>query len=400
MEDYQKQGLNMEQAFGLAPTALISLYEIYYLEGYQDVDVYDNRNYALRMCSADNLSTIDAQSAQYIQENGLKWAGFSYFPIGIQAANFASSSQGLPRPLLTISNKRIYELIAGVGHKGTVLETLSTYNKYFNDMTNARVMRRQVFAKFLDGDNFPQNNNTNPWGVRSVGSGGSADSAYEFSASLFFISKKANETKESVEYELTSSLDVENVTIPNRSILGGYCSWCYRGEGCYFTGPAVSTELDETNFMLGPQDSYENSAALSRLNASRPKKRGGSSIIGEFDYVNSIGDWTLDVNYQAGDVVKTPPASAGEGFVAGTKQVQLTAGGQIAQKNDKTIWVCVVDHKSTLNNAPEKKNGQWVADQCSKSIDACRLRFRSGYTKNNTLRFGGFPATEGYDTDS
>jgi phage-related protein len=261
-------------------------------------------------------------------------------------------------------------------------------------------MRRQVFAKFLDGDNFPQNNNVNPWGVRPPGPGQAADSAYEFSSSLYFISKKANETKESVEYELTSSLDVENVTIPNRTILGGYCSWCYRGEGCYFTGPAVATELDETNFMLGPQDSYENSAALSRLNGARPKKRGGSSIIGEFDYTATISDWTIDVNYQAGDVVKTPPAAAGEGFVAGTKQVQLTANGNLSQQNDKTIWVCVLDHLSNLNNAPEKKGGQWVADQCSKSVDACRLRFRSGYTKNNTLRFGGFPATEGYDTNS
>lgn len=399
MEDYQKQGLNMEQAFGLSPTALLSLYEIYYLEGYQDVDVYDNRNYALRLCSVDNLSEITAITADHMQEKGLNWAGFSYLPIGIRSANFASSSQGLPRPLLTISNKEIASAVQDTNHKGTVLETISTYNKYFNDMTNARVVRRRVFAKFLDGDNFPENGNKNPWGTRNAGAGSETDSAYEFSSELYFISKKANETKESVEYELTSSLDVENVTIPNRTILGSYCSWCYRGEGCYFTGPPIATELDEKNFMLGQTESYENAAGLGRLNALRTPSNGGSSVIGEKDYTATISDWAAGVNYEVGTVVKTPPSSEGGGFMEGTKQITLVSG-KISKKHDLTVWVCVSAHLSSLSNAPEKKSGNWVADQCSKSVDACRMRFRSGYTKNKNLRFGGFPATEGYGSDA
>ena len=400
MEDYQKQGLNMEQSFGLAPTALISLYEIYYLEGYQDVDVYENRHYALRMCSADHLSTITAPTASSIQSKGLNWAGLSYFPIGIEAASFTASAQGLPRPLLKISNKNISQDVSNTNHKGTVLDTLSTYNKYFNDMTNARVVRRTIFAKFLDGDNFPENNNVNPWGTRSSGAGAADDSAYEFSSQLFFISKKANETKESIEYELTSSLDVENVMIPNRTILGSYCSWCYRGEGCYFTGPAVSTELDDENFMMGPGQSYENSAALNKVRGKRAARSGGTSVIGEYDYTQEIGDWTIGAQYRAGDLVKTPPSSGGGGFMDGTKQIQLGGDGRLVQKHDITVWVCITDNTASLSNAPEKKSGNWVADQCSKSIDACRMRFNNKYTKNKNIRFGGYPATEGYESDS
>ena len=399
MEDYQKQGLSMEQAFGLSPTSTISLYEIYYLEGYQDVDVYDNRNYALRLCSADNLATVTAQTAASIQSKGLIWAGNSYVPVGILSSNFASSSQGLPRPLLTISNKNIAQEILDTEHQGTVLSTISTYNKYFNDMTNARVVRRRIFAKFLDGVNFPENGNVNPWGTRDAGSGGEADSAYEFSTELYFISKKANENKESIEYELTSSLDVENVTIPNRTILGSYCSWCYRGEGCYFTGPPVATELDDPNFMMGPGESYEDHTGLSKVNATRTPRSGGRSVIGEFDYTATISDWVAGATYNPGDIVKTPPSAEGGGFMEGTKQVGLV-GGKISTKHDLSIWVCVSSHQSALNNAPEKKSGYWVADQCSKTVDACRMRFRAGYTRNKNLRFGGYPATEGYDSDN
>lgn len=399
MESYQKKGLNMEQAFGLSPTALISLYEIYYLEGYQDVDLYENRNYALRFCSVDHLSTVTATTAANLDQNGLKWAGLSYVPVGVTSSNFASSSQGLPRPLLNISNVNIFSEIEESDHRGVILEKISTYNKYFNDMTNARVVRRRVFAKFLDGDNFPENNNVNPWGTRDAGSGSETDSAYEFSTELYFISKKANETKESVEYELTSSLDVENVTIPNRSILGTYCSWCYRGEGCYFSGPPVSTELDDTDFMMAAGQSYANAAGLSKLNTIRSPRSGGSSEIGEFDYTAGFADWVAGNNYNPGDIVKTPPSSDDGGFVEGTKKISLV-NGKIVKKHDITLWVCVTSHLSALNNAPEKKTGNWVADQCSKTVEACKLRFRAGYTGNKTLRFGGFPATEGYETDN
>ena len=81
LEEYQHSARNMEESFGLAPTSLISLYEIYHINGRQDVDDWQNREYALRFCSADNLSKLSGNTLNNIQQQGLRWAGYYYIPV-------------------------------------------------------------------------------------------------------------------------------------------------------------------------------------------------------------------------------------------------------------------------------------------------------------------------------
>jgi len=424
LEEYEHSARNMEESFGLAPTALISLYEIYHIYGRQDVDDWRNREYALRFCSADNLAGLTSQTLnrRSLEQKGLKWAGYYYVPIGIQSNSFATASQGLPRPTLVISNKGISSQVASddYGSMFPVFDSISQYNLYYNDLNNARVVRRRVFAKFLDGENFPHNNNINPWGTRGTqvrgdgitnGSGevvGNKSEVFEFSKELYFISKKVNETKEKIEYELTTSIDSENVMIPNRTILANHCSWCYRGEGCSYSGPPVATDLDDESFMLNTESGYDDSSGsgLQRLDSKRisstqrrVRSSGYSAEIGESDWTVSISTWSRGKKYLRGDVVRTPSITS-EGFTDGTKTTKLSSSGEIVIQNDITVWVCLIEHTSSNNTSPESKSGHWVADQCSKTIKGCKLRFqnKNNYTNNKSLRFGGFPATFDFDT--
>lgn len=55
----------------------------------------------------------------------------------------------------------------------------------------------------------------------------------------FFVERKVAEDEVSVEFELSSAIDLEGLKLPRRVITVGFCSWDdYRGEGCGYTGTA------------------------------------------------------------------------------------------------------------------------------------------------------------------
>lgn len=60
------------------------------------------------------------------------------------------------------------------------------------------------------------------------------------------------------------------------------------------------------------------------------------------------------------------------------------------------FYICVKSHTSSGSKHPSFNKEYWVCDQCSKTINGCKLRFGSeGY-----LPFGGFPGTEEYSISS
>jgi phage-related protein len=63
-----------------------------------------------------------------------------------------------------------------------------------------------------------------------------ADPAAEFPVDIFYIDRKASETKDVVEFELASSFDVAGVELPRRQIIQNVCTWRYRGTECGYTG--------------------------------------------------------------------------------------------------------------------------------------------------------------------
>jgi lambda family phage minor tail protein L len=96
----------------------------------------------------------------------------------------------------------------------------------FADMVGARLTRRRVFAKYLDG--MP-----------------GADPTAGFPEDVFFIERKTYEGKIYVEWELSSSLDVEDVYLPLRQVIANACPWDYRSAECSYVGPPVA-KLDDS----------------------------------------------------------------------------------------------------------------------------------------------------------
>lgn len=144
------------------------------------------------------------------------WQGrvYSAYPIAVEG--FETKSEGTySRPTMTVAN--ISGLITGINHD-------------FDDALGAVVTRRQVLVKHLDAVNFP---NGNP----------EADSTME-AVSRYVIEEMAEETFETVTYNLATPVDCDNAVIPARTILADVCQWQYRGEGCGYSGGAVADEKD------------------------------------------------------------------------------------------------------------------------------------------------------------
>ena len=125
------------------------------------------------------------------------WAGNEYLRFPIQINGFAFQNGKLPRPKLTVSNVT-----------GLISAILLSVNETTvgNDLTGATVTRIRTLAKYLDASNFV--NNTNPYGT--------PDPTVEFPKEIYSIDRKATETREIVEFELASALDLAGITCPKR----------------------------------------------------------------------------------------------------------------------------------------------------------------------------------------
>ena len=133
-----------------------------------------------------------------LNANGeIVWAGNSYQRFPIEATGFAYQRGQIPRPKLVISNAL-----------GTISAILLLVNETTtgNDLTGATVTRIRTMARFLDAVNFP--GNTNPFGTPQP--------TAEFKRQIFTIDRKATETREIVEFELSGSIDMAGVRAPKR----------------------------------------------------------------------------------------------------------------------------------------------------------------------------------------
>ena len=124
----------------------------------------------------------------------------------------------MPRPKLNVSN------YAGV---------ISAEAAANDDLVGCTVTRRRTLARFLDAVNFPAGNAT-------------ADASQHFPDEIWFVEQKTLETKESVEFELSSVFDLMGVQLPARQIIKNSCPWKYRGAECGYTGPYFDKDNNQT----------------------------------------------------------------------------------------------------------------------------------------------------------
>ena len=182
-----------EELAKLNPSAIIELFELHLdntLHG--STDVY-------RFHAGANADV----------DGNVVFNGNTYTRIPVKADGFEFTNTGtLPRPTLTISN---------LDGTMTTLLLLVNATTAGNDLGGAEVRRIRTLKKFLDGES-------------------TADPNAKFPDERWYVDRKANESRDSVTFELASKFDLAGQKLPKRQVIANVCQWVYRSTECSYTG--------------------------------------------------------------------------------------------------------------------------------------------------------------------
>ena len=150
----------------------------------------------------------------------LVWQGKAYdaFPIQVEGFEFNGNGQ-IPRPKLKVAN---------------VTGAITAMVLIYQDLVGAKITRKRTLAKYLDAVNFT--GGVNP----------TADPTAEFADDIYYIDRKARETRDVIEFELAASFDLEGVNLPRRQIVQNVCPWRYRSSECGYTGTSYFDANDQS----------------------------------------------------------------------------------------------------------------------------------------------------------
>ena len=264
------------------------------------------------------------------------WQGIQYLPLAIEAEGFDILGDGtLARPKIRVANEN-----------AIVTNLLQNYN----DLVNAKVIRKRVFARYLDDVNF---DGGNPFGL--------ADPKAEISEDEWIMGRKTQESKVFVEFELNSPLDLETFNVNYRSVVAKFCPWQYRGEGCRYVGWPVERENAE------PFTDGDGNAVIP--NYQKPS----ASPVGFF--YDPSAEWTLGRTYEKGNiaVVSSPLITV----------PPIDGGREEDEEPFKTVYVCV---SGNVNQNPYDNPTYWQKDGCCKKLSACQKRFFNP-TESDGIKF-------------
>lgn len=121
----------------------------------------------------------------------------------------AGSDSPIARPHIKISN---------IGSE------ISALCRDLGDLVGAKITRKRTYHVFLDDQ--PGH-----------------DSTQEFAPDVYYVDRKVEEREETVEFELISPFDFENIFLPRRQLLASVCTWIYRGPDCAYIGKPVTDEF-------------------------------------------------------------------------------------------------------------------------------------------------------------
>ena len=268
----------------------------------------------------------------------IEFQGKIYNICPIEATGFELSSQGtLPTPSLRMA----------VNDSGIpFLAILKNKIKLLGDLVGCKITRRRTFAKFLPSTNFDINNSPS---IVTV------DQYAEFPIDVWFFSRKVNENKNLIEYELNSILDLENIQLPRRLMFSKRCSFVYRGEGCLY-------EYDERR-----NDNIHGESSVLPLQAppvATEEDKLISDILGVS--ITVMGAYQPNTPYQKGQSVFIEHNGIKYYFVAKTANV-------MASPPNPTYW---------------------LADNCSRCLKGCQLRWNGSHSVSplvkGELPYGGF----------
>ena len=272
----------------------------------------------------------------------LTWQGVQYLPLAMEAEGFDIFGDGkLARPKLRVLNKNYI---------------ITNFLQNYNDLINAKIVRKRVSVKYLDDANF---DGTNPFGI--------ADPKAELTNESWLVGRKTQESKVFVELELASPLDLESFNVNYREVVSKFCYWKYRGEGCRYAGLPVE-KADESPFV-------DSNGAVVVPTYQAP-------VDSPVDFFNdSSAEWSTNKSYAKGDIIYLKNNNI---IIRPFKATTNEDGEPL-----KTVYVCV---GANSGQSPESNPTYWQKDACSKKLSACQRRFNSAesisYQKGETVSSG------------
>ena len=299
----------------------------------------------------------------------VSYDGHDYVPLPASMTGIEINSDGASsRPTLTIANvtNLFKSALQGEGFS-------------FDELIGKKITRRQTLEKYLDNAN------------------------YELPRRAYIIDRIAQENSTLVSFELAAPHDISGIRIPNRAVVGKYCSWIYQGVdnpitsgGCLWRS-TNSIDYDGTQytayFDINDRPLIDSSAGVPIVTFS------SSHAIDTF--VSYNGSYWRS---QASDNSTTPSSSSilwvqvffWTNWSSGTS---YTAGTYV-RHSDK-IWKCIL---STSSIEPTSGSLYWNrADSCGKTLNSCKCRFQftptaqgvASATKDTsvTLPFGAYPGS-------
>lgn len=145
------------------------------------------------------------------------WQGRQYQPYPIQGSGFELNGKGTStRPTLAVSN--LYGMVTGMAED-------------LQSLVGGTVVRRKVYARFLDAVNFVNGNSD-------------ADPEQEV-ISRWRIEQCSELSAVSASFVLSTPTETDGAVFPGRIMLANTCTWTYRGDECGYHGPAVADEYDQ-----------------------------------------------------------------------------------------------------------------------------------------------------------
>lgn len=274
------------------------------------------------------------------------WQGNEYIAAPIYGEGFEFKSEGTqPTPTLTLS----------VSDEGiAALVTLKQRIYQLGDIVGAKVSRIRTFAKYLDQRNFIDHiipENFEP------------DSFAEFPREIYYIDRKAQESKRVLQYELATLMDIEGIRLPGRVVIANSCPATYRGIGCLY------------EYNTRRVDAIHGDPSESLLPDAAPAV-------------------ATDRDEKIEDILGVSIIDRGEYQPAG---IYLKGHAVFIQRGGNKYYY-VAKQNSPTKPPPNQDN--WIKDSCSQKNVGCKLRWsengavivgNSGLVKGR-LPYNGFPA--------
>lgn len=145
----------------------------------------------------------------YFRDRTSPYTVRTYTPLPLEISGVEYSADGSQnRPTLTVANVT-----------ATFDDEIGLYSN--EDLIGCPITKRTTLKKYLYG----QPSDSSP--------------PIEFPIQKYIIDRISGENNVVLTFELASPFDLSGISIPNRSILGKYCSWQYQGDELYSRGGCI-----------------------------------------------------------------------------------------------------------------------------------------------------------------